>query len=95
MEREGDIDLVFSDILMPGGMNGLELASQVRARFPHIVVLLTTGYSSSVQEAVGQGFEVLQKPYDLAELKRALQSAFKAAERPRAATAAERRRAAG
>ncbi|HUZ33543.1 MAG TPA: response regulator, partial [Xanthobacteraceae bacterium] len=95
LEREGDIDLVFSDILMPGGMNGLELASQVRARFPHIVVLLTTGYSSSIHEAVSQGFAVLQKPYDLAGLKSALESAFKAAERAGAATAAERRRAAG
>ena len=95
LEREGGVDLVFSDILMPGGMNGLELAGQVRVRFPHIVVLLTTGYSSSIHDAVRQGFQVLQKPYDLAELKRALQNAFKAAERGGAATAAELRRAAG
>ena len=40
VERERDIDLVFSDILMPGGMNGLELADAIRRRFPHIVVLL-------------------------------------------------------
>jgi two-component system, NtrC family, sensor kinase len=95
LERGGGVDLVFSDILMPGGMNGLELAGQVRARFPHIVVLLTTGYSSSIHDAVAQGFQVLQKPYDLAELKRALHSAFKAAERAGAVAAAELRRAAG
>ncbi len=95
LERESGVDLVFSDILMPGGMNGLELARQVRARFPQIVVLLTTGYSSSVDEAMRQGFEVLQKPYDLAALKRALQSAFKAAERSGAPAAAQLRRAAG
>ena len=69
---ETDIDLVFSDILMPGGMNGLELADAIRRRYPHIEVLLTTGYSSSAQDAVRQGFEVLQKPYVLAELERAL-----------------------
>jgi two-component system NtrC family sensor kinase len=79
LESEGGIDLVFSDILMPGGMNGVDLAKAVRARFPHIVVLLTTGYSSSVQDAMREGFEVLQKPYDLAALQRALKSAFKAA----------------
>jgi two-component system NtrC family sensor kinase len=79
LEGESGIDLVFSDILMPGGMNGLELAETVRRRFPQTVVLLTTGYSSSAQDAVRQGFEVLQKPYDLAALERALLTAFKAA----------------
>ncbi|HMG77329.1 MAG TPA: ATP-binding protein [Xanthobacteraceae bacterium] len=75
VERDRGIDLVFSDILMPGGMNGLELADAIRRRFPHIVVLLTTGYSSSAQDAVRQGFAVLQKPYDLAALDRALREA--------------------
>jgi two-component system NtrC family sensor kinase len=81
LETDDSIDLVFSDILMPGGMNGLELAQAVRGRFPRIVVLLTTGYSSSAQDAVRAGFEVVQKPYDLATLERALLSAFKAAGR--------------
>jgi two-component system, NtrC family, sensor kinase len=89
IEREDNIDLVFSDILMPGGMNGLDLAEDLRRRFPEIVVLLTTGYSSSAQEAVRQGFEVLQKPYDLPALERALRAARKAAGR-QAAPAAKR-----
>jgi len=75
IDREGDIELVFSDILMPGGMNGLELADAIRRRFPSVAVLLTTGYSSSAQDAVRRGFEVLQKPYDLAALQRALRLA--------------------
>jgi two-component system NtrC family sensor kinase len=79
LERESGVNIVFSDILMPGGMNGLELAKAVRRRFPNIVVLLTTGYSSSAQEAIRQGFEVLPKPYDLAALQRALWAARKAA----------------
>jgi signal transduction histidine kinase/ActR/RegA family two-component response regulator len=78
IERERDIVLVFSDILMPGGMNGLELADAIRQRFPQVVVLLTTGYSSSAQDAVRQGFAVLQKPYDLAALDRALREAQRA-----------------
>jgi two-component system NtrC family sensor kinase len=73
--HDGDIDLVFSDILMPGGMNGLELADAVRRRFPAIGVLLTTGYSSSAQDAVARGFAVLHKPYNLAELDRAVRDA--------------------
>jgi two-component system, NtrC family, sensor kinase len=79
VERDRDIDVVFSDILMPGGMNGLELADAIRRRFPQIVVLLTTGYSSSAQDAVRQGFAVLQKPYDLAALDRALREAQRVA----------------
>jgi two-component system NtrC family sensor kinase len=81
IERDAAIDLVFSDILMPGGMNGLELADIVRRRFPHIAVLLTTGYSSSAQDAVRRGFEVLQKPYDIVALERALREARGASDR--------------
>ena len=76
IESEPGIDLVFSDILMPGGMNGLELADAVRRRYPEIAVLLTTGYSSGAQDAVRRGFAVLQKPYDLATLERALRDTF-------------------
>jgi two-component system, NtrC family, sensor kinase len=79
IESEGGVDLVFADILMRGRINGLDLAREVRRRFPSILVLLTTGSSSSAQDAVRRGFEVLQKPYDLAALKRALAAVRKAA----------------
>ncbi len=82
IEADGGIDLVFSDILMPGAMSGLDLARAVRRRFPEIVVLLTSGYSSSAQDAVRHGFAVLPKPYDLAALQRALGAARKAAGKP-------------
>jgi two-component system NtrC family sensor kinase len=75
LQRGDTIDVVFSDILMPGGMNGLELAEAIARRFPGIAVLLTTGYSSSAQDAVRRGFEVLQKPYDLSALEAALREA--------------------
>ena len=90
IERGDSVDLVFSDILMPGGMNGLELADTVRRRHPRIAVLLTTGYSSSAQDAVRRGFEVLQKPYDLAALERALREVRGAPDRQ-----AQRRQAVG
>ena len=78
---EPGVDLVFSDILMPGGMNGLQFADMVRRLYPDITVLLTTGYSSSAQDAVRRGFAVLQKPYDLAALKNALRDTCGAADR--------------
>ncbi len=81
LKREGGIDVVFSDILMPGGTTGRDLAEDVRRRFPHIVILLTTGYSSSAQDAVRDGFAVLQKPYDLPALENALRAARKAVDR--------------
>jgi two-component system NtrC family sensor kinase len=76
LRLDADVDLVFSDILMPGGMNGLELASEIAARFPGIPVLLTTGYSASAQDAVRQGVIVLQKPYDLEGLRRNIREAI-------------------
>ena len=74
LAADAGVDLVFSDILMPGGMNGVQLAEMVRRLYPDITVLLTTGYSSSAQDAVRRGFAVLQKPYDLAALERALRA---------------------
>jgi two-component system, NtrC family, sensor kinase len=75
LEHDAGIDLVFSDILMPGGMNGLELAEAVRRKYPKLAVLLTTGYSSSAQDALRRGFDVLQKPYNIAALEHALHEA--------------------
>ena len=79
LRLDGDVDLVFSDILMPGGMNGLELAREISARFPAIPVLLTTGYSASAQDAVRHGVVVLQKPYDLESLRRNIREAIETA----------------
>ena len=82
LENETGIDLVFSDILMPGVMNGLDLAQAVRDRFPHLPVLLSTGYSSSAQDAVRQGFVVLQKPFEFAALEQSVHEATRGKERP-------------
>jgi two-component system NtrC family sensor kinase len=79
LRLDSDVDLVFSDILMPGGMNGLELARAIAERFPAIPVLLTTGYSASAQDAVRQGVVVLQKPYDLDSLRRTIRDAIEGA----------------
>jgi two-component system NtrC family sensor kinase len=75
LDNDPKIDLVFSDILMPGGMNGLELGHAIRRQRPAMPVLLATGFSSSARDAVGQGFVVLQKPFDIAALDRGLREA--------------------
>jgi len=62
--------LVFSDVVMPGGISGIELAQKVRTRYPELPILLTTGYSEQV--AGTHGFPVLQKPYELESLAMAL-----------------------
>jgi PAS domain S-box-containing protein len=62
-------DLVMSDIVMAGGMNGLDLARAVRERTPELPVLLITGYSHLAPQ-VGSEFTLLRKPFDLAELSR-------------------------
>jgi PAS domain S-box-containing protein len=67
--------LIFTDVVMPGGISGLELARRVRDRFPELPVLLTTGYSEQVSS--NHGFPVLQKPYELETLAAALGKALK------------------
>ncbi|MBF8778510.1 hybrid sensor histidine kinase/response regulator [Pseudomonas fulva] len=65
-------DLLFTDLIMPGGMNGVMLAREVKRRVPQIKVLLTTGYAENSIErtdAGGSEFEVVSKPcmpHDLA-----------------------------
>jgi two-component system NtrC family sensor kinase len=76
LRLDANVDLVFSDILMPGGMNGLDLAREIGERFPGIPVLLATGYSASAQDAVRHGVVVLQKPYDLEGLRRNIREAM-------------------
>jgi PAS domain S-box-containing protein len=67
--------LIFTDIIMPGGISGLELARKLRSRFPELPILLTTGYSEEVGSA--HGFPVLQKPYEIESLAGAVQKVLK------------------
>ena len=62
--------LVFSDVMMPGGANGLVLAEQVRERSPATPVILTTGYNDemSLDGPKSVALEVLGKPYKRSEL---------------------------
>ena len=74
--RQGEkVDLVLSDVVMPGGMNGMALAQEIGNHHPHIPVLLTSGYSDVVQAAESQ-FAILRKPFQLAALEKSIREAL-------------------
>jgi PAS domain S-box-containing protein len=64
-------DVVFSDIVMPGRIDGLGLARIIRERYPRLPILLATGFSEAARSA-RSGFPILRKPYQLTELGQAL-----------------------
>ncbi|VXC57538.1 histidine kinase famiy protein [Massilia sp. 9I] len=68
--KEETVDLVFTDVIMPGGMNGLQLIEQVHARRPEMPVLVTTGYMDELpaRGARDKSLVVLAKPYQHQDL---------------------------
>ena len=73
------VEIVFSDLVMPGGMSGFDLARQVRESYPRVHVILTSGYSAELmnQADIAQlDLQVVRKPYRQAELARALRAAL-------------------
>jgi len=72
LANERSIDVVLSDILMPGGTNGLELAREIRRRQPALPVVLVTGYAEAVSGMEKDEFQLLHKPYSLDGLSLAL-----------------------
>jgi PAS domain S-box-containing protein len=67
-------DLVFSDIVMPGTIDGVGLAREIRSRYPHLPVALTTGYSDAAQ-AAPPDLPILRKPFDSDALRGFIQDA--------------------
>jgi PAS domain S-box-containing protein len=67
------VDAVFSDVVMPGGISGVELAAALRSIHPRVAVVLATGYSEQLARGgAPEGVEVLAKPYHPEELTAAL-----------------------
>nr|WP_246513134.1 response regulator [Azospirillum picis] len=77
--EEGAVDLLFSDVVMPGTINGISLAREARRRWPSLGVLLTTGYSEDL--AAVDSLRVLSKPYPIEDLARAIQEELDEARR--------------
>jgi DNA-binding NtrC family response regulator len=70
------VDMVFTDILMPGGMNGIDFAKVVRARMPGLPIVLTTGSQAAAADARAQGFTVVERPCPVDVLESTLRGAL-------------------
>jgi two-component system NtrC family sensor kinase len=66
------IDALFSDVVMPGGMDGLQLAQEARRVRPGLRVLLTSGYAPRSSLETDRDIPILPKPYDRSQLAAAL-----------------------
>ena len=77
--REQEVDLLFTDVIMPGGPNGPELARLARQRFPGLPVLYTSGYTENAivhQGRLDPGVHLLEKPYHRGDLARKVRDAL-------------------
>jgi PAS domain S-box-containing protein len=73
LREHNDIDLLFTDVVMPGGLNGRELAHEARQLYPALKVLFTSGYAESAILDMGlldQHVQLLNKPYSRLQLAR-------------------------
>jgi CheY-like chemotaxis protein len=68
LAADGPFDLVLSDMVMPGDMDGLQLAREIARRRPDLPIVLTTGYSSAAASASSEGIRLLVKPYRIETL---------------------------
>ena len=78
--EQRDVDILFTDVVMPNGMDGLELASYTRTHYPDTKIMLASGYPlPALKQRHGQNlndFAFVNKPYRLADLARTLRSAM-------------------
>ena len=68
LEKDEDFRLLFTDILMPGGMNGVALANRVKRDHPRLAILLTTGYADEAIDEGAKSYELIRKPYRRGDL---------------------------
>jgi two-component system NtrC family sensor kinase len=72
LESGAPTDLMLTDVVMTGHLNGLQLARTVRSRYPRVAVLVMTGYAAEIARIASEGFTVLTKPFDVATLSEAI-----------------------
>jgi CheY-like chemotaxis protein len=75
LAKDPGISLLFSDVMLGGGMDGTELALAARKQRPGLAVLLTSGYNDTTQssaDSADEGFELLRKPYRREQLAAAV-----------------------
>jgi two-component system, response regulator PdtaR len=72
LESRNDIRIVFTDINMPGSMDGIKLAQAVRGRWPPIKIIVTSGFSGGDLKLLPEGSQFIPKPYDADQIYDAL-----------------------
>ncbi len=75
LDQNPGIDLMFSDVVMPHGVSGLDLVRAAHHLRPNLRIMLTSGYSTQVLDG-GLDFPLIKKPYRLAELLRRIGEAL-------------------
>lgn len=72
LERGEEIEILFTDITLPGGMDGLSLAEQVAVRWPHVQIMLASGALAGLPADVAPGAYRLPKPYGITQFLQAI-----------------------
>ena len=94
IEQDPRIELVLSDVAMPGGMSGLELARELRNLRPGLPVVLATGYTQWGARVADENFVFIAKPYRREALADTLRTAFERARARQAMASPETEKAA-
>jgi CheY-like chemotaxis protein len=79
LKREGGFDLLFTDVVMPGGLNGHQLADEARKLSPSLRVIFTSGYAETAvvhDRRLDQGVHLLSKPYRRSDLAMKIRDAL-------------------
>jgi two-component system, response regulator PdtaR len=74
LESRSDIRIVFTDINMPGSMDGIRLAQAVRGRWPPIKIIVTSGFGGGDLKLLPEGSQFIPKPYDAGQISDALRN---------------------
>lgn len=75
LDQNARVDLLFTDLVLPGGVSGADLARQATAKRPGLKVLLTTGRPDLAE---GETFTLIGKPFHMADLARKIEEALRA-----------------
>lgn len=77
LEADAEVEIILSDMVMPGDMSGLDLVHAVASRWPNVPVVLMTGYSAAAASASAEGVRLLIKPYRIDALAAEIDAATK------------------